>query len=83
VFFPPELAPDVAAITNRANVRSTLDRNELQFEPIAQLRANERLEFLIPVSVNQPGVVNIVARLSSRAVTTPVEKTKRVEILGR
>jgi hypothetical protein len=35
------------------------------------------------VNVNQPGVVNIVAQLVSRAVTQPVEQTKRVEILGR
>ena len=72
VFFPPELTPDVNAMTNDANVRGTLIGNELRFEPIAQVRANERLKFLVPVSVNQPGVVNIVAQLASRAVTTPV-----------
>jgi hypothetical protein len=83
VVFPPELTPDVAAMRNDANVRGTLVGNELRFDPIAQIRADERLEFLIPVNVNQPGVVNIVAQLVSRAVTQPVEQTKRVEILGR
>jgi uncharacterized repeat protein (TIGR01451 family) len=83
VVFPPELTPDLAAMRNDANVRGTLVGNELRFDPIAQIRADERLEFLIPVNVNQPGVVNIVAQLVSRAVTQPVEQTKRVEILGR
>jgi uncharacterized repeat protein (TIGR01451 family) len=83
VFFPPELTPDVLAMTNSANVRGTLVGNELRFDPIAQVRANERLEFLIPVSINKPGVVNITAQLASQAVSTPVEKTIEVEILGR
>jgi uncharacterized repeat protein (TIGR01451 family) len=83
VVFPPELAPDVAAITNSANVRSSMVGNELRFDPIAQVRPDEDLEFLIPVDVLKPGVVNIVAQLASQAVTTPVEKTQRVEIIGR
>ena len=83
VAFPPELTPDVNATTNSANVRGTLVGNELRFEPIAQVRADERLEFLIPVDVRQPGIVDIVAQLASRAVTTPVEKTQRVQIIGR
>lgn len=83
VLFPPELIPDVTAIRNDANVRATVVGNELRFEPIAQVRADERLEFLVPVNVNQPGVVNVVAQLTSRAVQQPVEYTKRVEILGR
>ncbi len=83
VLFPPELVPDVTAIRNDANVRANFVGNELRFDPIATLRANERLEFLIPVNVNQPGVVNLVAELISRAVPQPIQKTKRVEILGR
>lgn len=83
VFFPPELTPDVTSVTNSANVHATLVGNELRFEPIAQIRQNERLEFLIPVTINQPGVVNIAAQLTSRAVTTPVQQTEQVEILGR
>jgi len=57
--------------------------NELRFDPIAQVRANERLEFLIPVNINKLGMVNITAQLSSQAVSTPVEKTIEVEILSR
>lgn len=83
VFFPAELTPDVIAMTNSANVRGTLVGNELRFDPIATVRPAERLEFLVPVSINKPGVVNITAQLTSQAVTTPVEKTERVEILGR
>jgi hypothetical protein len=83
VLFPPELTPDIAAMRNDANVRGAMVGNELRFDPIAQVRPDERLEFVIPVNVNQPGVVNIVAQLVSRAVTQPVEQTKQVEILGR
>jgi len=83
VLFPPELTPDLATMRNNAGVSGTLVGNELRFEPIAELRNIERLEFVIPVNVNKPGVVDIVAQLASRSVTTPIEKTERVEILGR
>lgn len=83
VLFPAELRPDVTAIRNSASVRATLVGNELRFEPIAQVRPDEVLEFVIPVNVNQAGVGNIAAQVVSRAVRQPVEKTLGVEILGR
>ena len=83
VLFPAELTPDVRATQNNANVRANLVGNELQFDPIAQIRANERLQFLIPVNVTQQGVRNIVATLSSRNSPTPIQEVKRVEILAR
>ena len=83
VVFPPELTPDVNTMRNSANVRGALMGNELRFDPIAQLRPEERLEFLIPVSINQPGVVNVGAQLTSQRVTNPVVRTRRIEILRR
>ena len=67
---------------NDANVEGTFERNELRFEPIKVLRNTERLVFEIPVRANEPGVVNIVAKLVSNAVTVPVERSQRVEILS-
>jgi len=81
VLFPPELTPDVSAV--RADVGANLVGNELRFSPIAMIRANERLDFLIPVNVNQPGVARIVAKLSSRHMPQPIQKVEEVEILGR
>ena len=83
IVFPAELTPDVNTMTNTANVRGAFMGNELRFDPISQLRPNERLEFLVPVSVKQPGVVDVAAQLTSRRVTTPVVQTRRIEILGR
>lgn len=83
VIFPPELTPDINMMTNSANVRGAMEGNELRFDPIAQLRTGERLEFLVPANVNQAGVVNVGAQLTSRAVPQPVVKIQRVEILGR
>ncbi len=83
IVFPPELTPDINTMTNTANVRGAMVGNELRFNPIAQLRPTERLEFLVPANVNQSGVVNVGAQLTSRAVAQPVVKVKRLEILNR
>ena len=84
VQFPVEMAPNVSAIRNDANVRATvLQNNELRFDPIAQIRPNERLEFVIPVNVNQQGVRNVVASLYRTNTPLGKQQTIEVEILGR
>ncbi len=83
VLFPAEMTPDVSAIRNDAKVRANLIGNELRFDPITQIRPNERLEFVIPVNVNQPGVRNLVAELVSRNVPAPIREIKSVDIIGR
>lgn len=81
VLFPPELAPDVSAV--QADVRVQLVGNELRFEPVATLRADEKLSFTIPAYANQPGVVQIVANLASRNMPQVLQVAEKVEILGR
>ncbi|MCA9230715.1 MAG: hypothetical protein KDA57_08685 [Planctomycetales bacterium] len=83
VLFPAELTPNVNEISTNANVQATLVGNELRFEPVAQLRSGERLEFQITVAVNQPGVRNIIAQLASRNVPNPIQEVKSVNIIGR
>ncbi|MGI9427579.1 MAG: hypothetical protein ACR2NM_02895 [Bythopirellula sp.] len=83
VLFPPELEPDVAAIRNDANIQAQFNNGELLFEPISEMRANERLEFVIPCNVNQQGVRNVTAELISRNLPQGVQQTKEIQILGR
>ncbi len=83
VLFPAELTPDVAAIRNDANVRARFDKGELLFEPIKEMRTNERLEFVIPCNVNQPGVRNVTAELFSQNMPQGLQQSKSIEILGR
>lgn len=85
VLFPQELTPDVAAIRNDANVRAQFDqvKRELLFEPIATLRNNERIGFVIPCIVLQPGVRNITAQLVSKDTTQVIQETKEIQIIGR
>ena len=84
VLFPVELAPDVANARSDANVQARLlPTNELLFDPILQVRPNERLEFVIPVNVNQQGVRNVIATLTSNRIPEGTQQTKEIEILGR
>ena len=83
VLFPAELTPDPTTISTNAGVRANLVGNELRFEPIAQIRSGERLEFQISVTVNQPGVRNITAELVSRNSPTPIRTIEKVDIIGR
>ena len=81
--FPPEFTPDLNEAKNSAGLRPTFDGNVVTYPPIAELRNGERLEFVIPMNVNQSGVVNITAELRSRRVTTPIVKTQRITIVNR
>ena len=65
------MTPNVQGIQNSAQVRATLYGNELRFEPIAQVRAGERLDFMIPVNMLQSGVRNVTAEVISRNSPNP------------
>lgn len=83
VNFPAELTPDVTAIRTDARVQAQFNNGILQFAPIAELRAGERVEFAIPCNVNQQGLRDLTAQLISRNMPQGLQKTKKVEILGR
>ncbi len=80
VLFPPELAPDVSAIKTD-NVLFRLVGNEVRFDPVATLRADERLSFTIVANVKQPGGGDIVADLVSRNMPQKLRKIEKVEII--
>ena len=79
LYFPPELTPDLSAV--KASVRGQWIGRELRFEPIATLRPNEPLSFTIPANANQPGVVQIKAKLASRNMPQALEVVEKVEII--
>lgn len=82
--FPAEMTPDLTQQQNTAGLRATLDANNVvTFDRLAELRPQERLEFLIPTRANQSGVGTVVAEVSSNGVTTPVQKTQRITIINR
>lgn len=80
VLFPPELIPDMATL--QSPVAGQLNGNELQFNPVASIRANERLSFTVTASVLKAGIVNITAEVASKSFPQGVKKTEQVEIVG-
>jgi hypothetical protein len=80
VNFPPELVPDMATV--QADVAAQLVGNELVFNPVAMIRANERLSFTVTTSVRRAGIVNVTARAVSGNFPTGVQKTEQVEVVG-
>jgi uncharacterized repeat protein (TIGR01451 family) len=83
MLFPAELTPDVAAIRNDANVQARFENGQLLFEPIREMRPNERLAFVIPCNVIRQGVRNVSAELFSQNMPIPIQQTKEIQILGR
>ena len=83
VIFPRELTPDVAAIQTDASVPAQFNNGELLFAPVAELRAGERVTFAIPCSVNQQGIRDLTAVLTSRTLPQGIRQTQKVEIIGR
>lgn len=80
VSFPPELVPDMATV--QADVGHQLVGNELQFNPVTMIRANERLSFTVTASVLKAGIVNVTASAVSAKFPAGVQKTEPVEIVG-
>jgi uncharacterized repeat protein (TIGR01451 family) len=80
VSFPPELIPDMATV--QADVGHQLVGNELQFNPVAMIRPNERLSFTVTTSVLRAGIVNVTANAVSSKFPTGAQKTEQVEIVG-
>jgi beta-lactamase regulating signal transducer with metallopeptidase domain len=64
VTFPPELVPDMASV--KAPDQAKLVGNEVRFQPIASLRANERVSFTITASVLKAGEGEIVVKAKSK-----------------
>lgn len=81
--FPAELAPDVTAIQGNVPAQFDGTTGELLFDPINELRANERLEFVVPCFARQPAIRNVTAYLRSQKMTDVLQKTQQIEILGR
>jgi uncharacterized repeat protein (TIGR01451 family) len=80
VNFPPELVPDMDTV--QGVVAAQLVGNELRFNPVAMIRANERLSFTVTASVVRAGIVNVVADVTSTKHPQGVRKTEQVEIVG-
>jgi hypothetical protein len=80
VIFPPELGPDMSTV--QADVGAQLVGNELRFNPVAQIRPNERLSFTVTTSVIRAGIVNVTAQVISTKFPQGVQKTEQVEIVG-
>ena len=82
--FPAELLPDVTAIQTDANVAAqfTANNGQLLFEVIRELRANERLTFLIPYNVRQQGIREIKTELFSQNMPQILLKTNTIRIDG-
>jgi uncharacterized repeat protein (TIGR01451 family) len=80
VIFPPELVPDMKTV--QSVVAAQLVGNELRFNPVAEIRPNERLSFTVTASVLRAGIVNVVAEVASSKYPQGVRKTEQVEIVG-
>ncbi|TWU25842.1 DUF11 domain-containing protein [Bythopirellula polymerisocia] len=80
VLFPPEIIPDMATL--QSVVAGQLNGNELGFNPVASIRANERLSFTVTTSVLKAGIVNITAEVVSKNFPQGIQKTEQVEIVG-
>ncbi len=79
VRFPPELIPNMNSI--KAGVKVVMVQDILQFYPIATLRPDEPISFLIPVKVNKAGIGDIEATLTSNRLPQGLRKVKQIEIL--
>jgi uncharacterized repeat protein (TIGR01451 family) len=80
VAFPPELVPDMATV--QADVGAQLVGNELQFNPVAMIRPNERLSFTVTASVLRAGIVNVTANAVSAKFPSGIQKSTQVEVVG-
>lgn len=80
VTFPPELIPDMQTV--QADVAAKLEGNQLVFNPVAMIRANERLSFTVTTSVLRAGIVNVTAEAVSAKFPDGIRKTEQVEIVG-
>jgi uncharacterized repeat protein (TIGR01451 family) len=81
VAFPAGLTPDAANVRNDANVRATLVGNELRFDPIIEVRENERITFDLQATVSGQGVGDVAAKVISRRQPQPAQDTERIEMI--
>ncbi len=81
VQFPPGILPDPTSVLSSGNIRAQRVGNELVFDNIAQIRAQERLTFTVQANITQQGIGNIVARARSRKQPQPIQKALPVEVI--
>ncbi|MEX2168176.1 MAG: hypothetical protein WD851_02610 [Pirellulales bacterium] len=85
VFVPTNFTVDTTAIQPRGNfqVVNRPDGLELQFTPIAELRANEQQRYMIPLTPARAGVAVVTAQVQSQSVTEPISKQREITIIDR
>ena len=82
VSFPQGIAPNPLSLQSNYNVQASLNlNNELVVDPINEIRPGERLTFTVQANVNQQGVGNVTAQLSSVNQVQPVQKSVRVDAI--
>ncbi|MEM9353260.1 MAG: hypothetical protein AAGA92_09620 [Planctomycetota bacterium] len=82
VIFSPELVPDGNSIS--ADVGSTVVGNEVRFNPVNEIRANEMpLRFVIPIDALSTGYGRITAEAVSANVPQGVSTAVNIEVINR
>lgn len=81
ILFPAELTPDIAAIHSDATVRPRFENGKLIFDPIRELRPDERLEFVIPCNATQQGIRSVTAQLNSQSMPQGIQQSKEIQII--
>ena len=82
ITLPPELRPEMNSISNSANVDVELVGNQIQFQAVAAIRPQGRVDFRVPVTAIQSGRRNIRAEVTSQAATSAKQDIKQIEIVG-
>ena len=82
ILFPQGIAPNPLSLQSNYNVQASLNlNNELVVDPINEIRPGERLTFTLQANVNQQGVGNVTAQLSSLNQVQPIQKSVRVDVI--
>jgi uncharacterized repeat protein (TIGR01451 family) len=80
VMLPPELTPDAAQIQPPND--ATMLGQEIRFSTIAELRPGEKRQYVVPVTPNRAGQVQIRGQIAATSLATPTTVDSNViEIL--
>lgn len=85
MLFPPGLTVDTTKIQpqNSFQVVNREQGLELQFTPIAELRANEQQRYVIPITPNRAGVSTIMAQYGSDSTPQPLQQQREITTIDR
>lgn len=85
VLVPNNFTVDTTAIQPRGSfeVVNRPEGLELQFTPIAELRAVEQQRYILPLTPARAGLATISAQVRSQSVTEPITQQREITIIDR